>query len=426
MVGIPSQFEVQPDTFYGSWAFHLDALSELTTDCDVAGPFTPGFVGEITKVYWITSGTVSTTTASVAFNVEINTTNLDGGVITLTHTANNTMGKVTAGTAVTGKNHFDKDDTITVECLAATGTAFTEGAGTMVVCYKGKSNIGEVTTAPQFQLPRDTFYGSWSFYFKDMTKIADGDIVTQFTPGFPGSIRKIYWIQGGTKIATADKLSTLNVEIGAVNLNGGTVSLTSAALATQGVVVESSAIVGAQNFDADDTISVEAASTTAFGEGSGFLVIEYVGSTRKITGKAPSQFERLRRTYHGTWVFPFTDMTKIAVADLVTQFTPGHPGTITKWYWVQGGTVATGTGATATLNLEINDVDVKQANGVDNATLTPTLASCNVMGEVTAGENIGSFNNFDSDDTISVECSARTAFTAGEGAIVVEYEGKIL
>lgn len=126
------------------------------------------------------------------------------------------------------------------------------------------------------------FYGSWTFYVGDMTKIADGDLVTGFTPGFQGSIKKFYWIQGGVAVTTGGKASTINLEINAVNVNNGsgsnaTIALTSAACTPMGKVIAGSAIGGANNFDSDDTISIEAASTTAFGEGDGWIVIDYEG-----------------------------------------------------------------------------------------------------------------------------------------------------
>lgn len=103
-----------------------------------------------------------------------------------------------------------------------------------------------------------------------MSTIADGDLVTNFTPGFAGKIVKTYWIQD-VPVTTADKLSTLNLEIGTTNLTGGEVALTSAACTPKGKVIAGAAITAGNYFGATDTISVEAASTTAFVEGTGSL-----------------------------------------------------------------------------------------------------------------------------------------------------------
>ncbi len=101
---------------------------------------------------------------------------------------------------------------------------------------------------------------------------AAGDVVSNITPGFPGQIIKTWWVQE-TPVTTGAKLATLNLEIGAVNLVGGTVALTSATCTPLGVVIAGAAITGANSFDKDDTLSVEAASVTAFAEGRGTLYV---------------------------------------------------------------------------------------------------------------------------------------------------------
>jgi len=116
-------------------------------------------------------------------------------------------------------------------------------------------------------------YGAWSFYL-NMALIANGDIITAFTPGFAGTITKVFWVQE-TPVTTAAKASALNLEIGTTNVTGGVVSLTSAACTPLGAVIAGTAITANNTFGASDTISVEASSTTTFIEGAGTLVIEY-------------------------------------------------------------------------------------------------------------------------------------------------------
>lgn len=105
-----------------------------------------------------------------------------------------------------------------------------------------------------------------------LATVADGDVLTTFTPGHAGRIKKIDFAVTN-EVTTAAKLTTLNAEIGTTNLTGGTVALTSANCATLGAVVAGAAITGAAGFSATDTISIEAASTTAFVEGEGVLLI---------------------------------------------------------------------------------------------------------------------------------------------------------
>jgi hypothetical protein len=102
--------------------------------------------------------------------------------------------------------------------------------------------------------------------------IADGDLVTTYTPGYKFKLLALDYIVG-EPVTTAAKLSTLNAEIGTTNVTGGTVALTSAACTPLGAVVAGAAITAANTGSATDTISIEAASTTTFIEGDGSIVL---------------------------------------------------------------------------------------------------------------------------------------------------------
>jgi hypothetical protein len=138
----------------------------------------------------------------------------------------------------------------------------------------------------------------------------------------------------------------------------------------------------------------------------------------------PSQFQVTPQTYHGSWCIPVTLSSITGAGDVVTEFTPGFPGRIVKFYWIQGVPVTT-AGKAATLNLEVNAVDVVTKPGT-NATIALTSAACTPLGKVIAGSTIGGSNTFDKDDTISVEATSVTAFLEGTGVLVVEYEGKVM
>lgn len=105
-----------------------------------------------------------------------------------------------------------------------------------------------------------------------MANIADGDLVTTWTPGFNGSITKLDFLVTDA-VTTSAKASTLNAEIGTTNLTGGTVALTSANCTPLGAIVAGSAITAANTFVSTDTVSIEASSTTTFVEGAGTLII---------------------------------------------------------------------------------------------------------------------------------------------------------
>lgn len=112
----------------------------------------------------------------------------------------------------------------------------------------------------------------WSHHVNLADITADGDVVTEWIPGFAGTIEKVSWIQG-TPVTTADDLATLNLEIEAVDLTGGVVSLTSAACTPLGKVIDGTAVTAANVFTALQKISVEASAVTPFAEGDGTLVV---------------------------------------------------------------------------------------------------------------------------------------------------------
>ena len=105
-----------------------------------------------------------------------------------------------------------------------------------------------------------------------LASVADGDVVTTYTPGFNGRVKSIDFVTN-VPVTTASKLSTLNAEIGTTDLTGGTVALTSAACTPQGAIVAGAAITAGAGFDMNDTISIEASSTTAFAEGDGTILL---------------------------------------------------------------------------------------------------------------------------------------------------------
>lgn len=105
-----------------------------------------------------------------------------------------------------------------------------------------------------------------------LANVADGDVVTDLPLGFAGQIVDFKFLVTDP-VTTAAKTSALHLEIGAVALTGGVLTITSATATPLGEVIEATAITAGDVFDDNDTLSVVAASTTAFVEGEGILVI---------------------------------------------------------------------------------------------------------------------------------------------------------
>ena len=105
-----------------------------------------------------------------------------------------------------------------------------------------------------------------------LSKIANGDLVTEIIPGFPGRIIK-WWFTITDPATTAAKAADLNLEINTTNVTGGVLQLTSANCTPKGSKVAAAAISANNVFGAEDSISIEASNVTAFAEGEGVLMI---------------------------------------------------------------------------------------------------------------------------------------------------------
>jgi hypothetical protein len=110
---------------------HQYVLLAGITNADVLTNFTPGFAGDIIGFDFIVTSPVTTAAKTAALNLEIGTTDVTGGVLTITSAAATPLGKVISATAITANNSFDDDDTISIEATAV--TAFSEGTGTLLV-----------------------------------------------------------------------------------------------------------------------------------------------------------------------------------------------------------------------------------------------------------------------------------------------------
>lgn len=100
-----------------------------------------------------------------------------------------------------------------------------------------------------------------------------GDVLTTYTPGYKFKVLSVDFAVE-TPVTTGSKAASLNVEIGTTNVTGGVVALTSDNCTPMGAVVAGSAVTAANTGTAADTISVEAASVTAFVEGTGYLILK--------------------------------------------------------------------------------------------------------------------------------------------------------
>jgi hypothetical protein len=88
--------------------------------------------GKITQFAFVVVEVGAGAGATRAVNLEIGSTNLVGGVLTLTLANTTPVGNVVVSTAITGNNEFNDGDTVSIE-VAAGGTAFTGGRGVFLI-----------------------------------------------------------------------------------------------------------------------------------------------------------------------------------------------------------------------------------------------------------------------------------------------------
>ncbi len=103
-----------------------------TAAIDILTNYTPGFPFKLINFAFVTTVAGTGTSASQVFNLEVGTTNVTGGLLTLTLASQATIGTVTTATAITAANTGTATDTISIE-MAASGTVFTAGAGYFVI-----------------------------------------------------------------------------------------------------------------------------------------------------------------------------------------------------------------------------------------------------------------------------------------------------
>lgn len=112
--------------------FPVQLASMTTAAADLMTAYTPGFKFKVLAVDFTTTTIGAGSSASQTLNLAITGVAVTGGVIVPTLAGTNTLGKMTAGTAVTAANTGSASDTLSVK-VAASGTVFTAGSGMILI-----------------------------------------------------------------------------------------------------------------------------------------------------------------------------------------------------------------------------------------------------------------------------------------------------
>lgn len=121
-------------------------LAAMTTSAaDLMSAYTPGYAFELLSVEFITTTLGTGAGASQVLNLEIGTTNVTGGALTLLLADTDTLGKKKAATAITAANTGSASDTISLE-VAAGGTVFTAGAGFILLKLRNMDTVNAIAS----------------------------------------------------------------------------------------------------------------------------------------------------------------------------------------------------------------------------------------------------------------------------------------
>jgi hypothetical protein len=106
-------------------------LKNIAANTDILTDWIPGFAGSIKKLSFAVTDPATTESKSAVINIEIEATNLTGGVLTLNSANCTPLGKVVDATAITAANVFSATQKISIEAGAV--TAFVEGEGVLLI-----------------------------------------------------------------------------------------------------------------------------------------------------------------------------------------------------------------------------------------------------------------------------------------------------
>lgn len=152
----------------------------------------------------------------------------------------------------------------------------TDGDGKLVVATSGDYYVARAlqdsvaSDIKAVRIERGVVEAVYFDFYVTLAGITDADVLTDWTPGFPGVIEKIEFIVD-VPVTTVSKTTAIHAEIGATTTTGGILTITSAAATPLGAVIAGTAITAANVFTALSTISLVAASTTQHAEGAGTI-----------------------------------------------------------------------------------------------------------------------------------------------------------
>jgi hypothetical protein len=198
-------------------------------------------------------------------------------------------------------------------------------------------SVGDNTTATQFIETTETnLNGSYvnykagttapaaglgiseiDFPITSLAGMANGDVLTAFTPGYAFKILSVDWVQSAASTTTG-KGATLTPKIGSTPLTGGVITLSNVSAYVAGLVVAGTAVTAANTGTAANTITVTASAVTTFTEGSGSIrvriqnldTVNAVTNATLVAPKAYTAADNLKVTFTPKSGTPLTALTQ--------------------------------------------------------------------------------------------------------------------
>ena len=126
-------------------ALPIQLAAMSTSAADLMTNYVPGYAFELLSAEFITTNPGVGASASQVLNIEIGSTNVTGGVLTLTEASTSALGEKTAATAITAANTGTASDTLSIE-VAASGTVFTAGDGILLVKLRNMDTVNAIAS----------------------------------------------------------------------------------------------------------------------------------------------------------------------------------------------------------------------------------------------------------------------------------------
>jgi hypothetical protein len=196
------------------------------------------------------------------------------GTITVAYPTGFTQGSFTAGVAGPNGSYIIKNnnDKVNEDLSAATGIGFSFGASLVTLTNNTGATIVAGTLISVFMNQQDGNTAETLAFPIELASVTAADIVAAFRPGLDGYIENVEFVVN-KPVTTGSKLASLNPKINSTAVTGGVVALTSALATPMGARIAGSQVTALNRITKKDSLSVTAASVTAFIEGSGTLLV---------------------------------------------------------------------------------------------------------------------------------------------------------